>query len=203
MSTKLERGQFADLLRRYLGMTGSTDVAGDLAPELSPVLILEAERPEWEFLKSNRLMSCAYSIGPTAGQTSAHRLRNPTGSGVVAIITYAQYAVEVTSPGTRSVVSATRNVDSGDLSSNTPTIARDTRYPGVNTSALIGSAQTVGLTGNTFWSTISLNDTNVEIPVPFVLTPGNQVQLTALQVDVILRGSWQWLEKRIDALELQ
>lgn len=201
MSTKLERGQFADFLRRYLGMTGSTEVAGDLAPELSPVLVLEAERPEWEFLKANRLMACAYSIGPTAGSTSAHRLRNPTGSGVVAIVTYANFAVEVTSPGTRAVVSASRNPDTGDLSSNTPTIARDTRYPGVNTSALIGSAQTVGLTGNTWWSTIVLNDVNVEIPVPFVLTPGNQLQLTALQNDVILRGSWIWLEKRLDALE--
>lgn len=201
MSTKLERGQFSDFLRRYLGMTGSTEVAGDLAPELSPVLILEAERPEWEFLKSNRLMSCAFSIGPQVGATSAHRLRNPTNSGVVAIVTTANFAIEVTGGGGRSVVSFTRNVDSGDLSSNTPTISRDTRYPGVNTSALIGSAQTVGLTGDTWFSTIVQSDVNCHVDVAFVLTPGNQIQMTALQTDVILRGTWQWLEKRIDPLE--
>jgi len=199
--SKIERGQFSQLLRRYLQMSGQYHVADELSPEISPGFTLESERPEWEFLKGNRLMSCAYSIGPTAGVQSSHRLRNPTGSGVVAIITQVNFGVE-DQAGTRAVVSITRNPDTGDLSSNTPTISRDTRYAGVNTSALIGSAQTVGLTGDTWFSAICLNDQVIIVPTEFVLTPGNQVQITAIQNNTTLRGAWQWLEKRLDQLEV-
>lgn len=200
--SKIERGLFSDLLRRYLGMTGESDVAGELAPEISPILLLEAERPEWEFLKSNRLMSCPFGLAANAGAHGTHQLRNPAASGVVAVITLVSISVE-NQAGSTAFVSFFRSVEGADLANNTPTISRDTRYLGVNTSALIGSAEATAATGDTWYSIRILNNTPLDVGLAFVLTPGNQVQISTLQNNVEIRGGWQWLEKRIDALELR
>ncbi len=182
-------------------MSGASDVTTELAPEISAILTLEQERAEWEFLKGQRLMSCPAVIPGAALLVSAHRLRNPAASGVVAVISSIHIAQ---TGGAAEVIRLTRAAESADLASLTPTVARDTRYPGINQSALIASAGNPEIFAGDVWHvSVSLTGDTKNIYVPFVLTPGNQIDATTNSDNFSLEITWHWLEKRLDQLQIQ
>lgn len=194
---KIETPRFSSFLRRFFGMTGESQVADELAPEISAVLTLESARPEWEFLKGAKLMSCTATQVGDAGNPARIRIRNPALSGVVAI--FDLIAVE-SSPTT--IVLLERNTDNGSLATIFPTVSRDTRYPQLNASALVHSGGLGGSSGDSFFSGTPPAGNMLVIPVgPIVLTPGHQVQLSAVSNNIPIRASWQWLERPLDALE--
>jgi len=202
--SKIERGQFSSLLRRYLGMTGTSDVVDELAPEISATFTLEAERPEWEFLKGQRLMSITTQVTAVAAKQSVVRIRNPATSGVVAIFTH----WSITTPFTTGVVytwfTLTRETDPAvDLVDGVATIARDTRLPTTQGSALIASKEALDAPSGTAW-----HNAGTETGIPyqlngpsFVLTPGHAVQLVGSEDNIALFLAVHWLEKRLDPLE--
>lgn len=203
--SKIERGQFSSLLRRYLGMTGVSDVIDELAPEISATFTLENERPEWEFLKGAKLMSLASVVPAVGGVQSAVRLRNPAGSGVVAVFSLFIIGVQTSTGVDFSLGPETAGVDLATVIGTTP---RDTRQPGFAAapgSALIASRGNVNPGGFNFVE-LAMNDLQQRpytVASPVVLTPGFQLNIFSVQVNISLTFTMHWLEKRFDALESQ
>lgn len=198
--SKIERGQFSSLLRRYLGMAGQTQVADELAPEISAVLALESERPEWEFLKGAKLMAACGTVAASAGLESACRLRNPAASGVIGIIDHISFSTG----GLAATIRVTIGNDAGNLTTTVQSNSRDTRYPRAafpGNSALICSTD-YGANGDTvFHSSLATNSSPPFLRTPFVITPGFQMQVTSLTLNVGLLVNFHWLERTLDQLE--
>jgi len=57
-------------------------------PAIFPALVLENDRPEWSWLKGERLCSAAGSQGAVAGQYAQAVINNPVGSNMIATIDY-------------------------------------------------------------------------------------------------------------------
>lgn len=197
--SKIETGRFSDLLRRYLGMSGTSDIAQELAPEISPVFVLEDSRPEWEFLKGQKLMA-VYVPQPGGGAVStAVRIRNPPSSGVVGIITNI-----VVAPSALSEIRYKLGNDAGNLGTTYQSVSRDTRYPRVafpGNSALITSGGT-GNNGDQFYGTaVPTNEPHIYGGGTIVLTPGFQLQIETVVNNLTLLVAFAWLEKKLDPLE--
>jgi len=210
--SKIEHGQFSSFLRRYLGMVGQSNVADELTAEISPGLELESERAEWEFLKGAKLMSMPMLLAGAAGTASAVKLRNPAASGVVAIFGKPFGPMLDIGAFTAAAAAAVGirlhwQPEAADLATSHVPIPRDTRYTTVaaGTSALIGSGtNNLGATnlGDIWASAVALNRTMVRFDQSFVLTPGREVSVTCPELETTLLGTWNWLEKRLDQLEV-
>jgi len=200
--SKIERGQFADLLRRYLGMSGETNVADELAPEVSPVFVLESERIEWEFLKGAKVAGVVANQGAAAAFPSAFRIRNPSGSNVMVVVN--GWDVSIGSASSVSLARLQTNADLATVIGLVP-IPRDARYPGagVRLSAVIASSDNTVAPpfGDIFWG-IGLG---ANIPWRwqdgFVLAPGWALTMFTNANNIALFGGAAWLEKRMDQLE--
>lgn len=72
------------LLTRLLSMKGFAP-APVLVPEIQAVLALEADRPEWEFLKGGRRGMGFGALAVVTGQVNHIALVNPANSGVLAV----------------------------------------------------------------------------------------------------------------------
>lgn len=199
--SKIERGQFSSMLRRYLGMAGVSDVVDELAPEISATFPLEVERPEWEWLKGAKLMSHATNVTVSVGFPSTARYRNPANSGVIAIFTSFTVSM-VTSAGGQNQITLTHLAGAtADLATTSGTVPRDTRNT-VFGSAIIASFSNAVPGGSAVDSISAL----IGVPwrfltdAPFVLAPGAALNVTTgNSVDLIVGA--QWLEKRLDDLE--
>lgn len=211
--SKIERGQFATLLRRYLGMSGDYNVADELAAEISPGLCLESERPEWEFLKGAKLMSAPLNVTGAGATFSAFKFRNPAASGVIATFggpPIGDFCTLSMDAGAGVIAAVQFHQQPDSLANLTTTLAgipRDTRYPSVaaNTSALIGSQtnNSVAGLGNIFHGGLSTNRVDpVRFVFTFVLTPGNELSLFFPIANTSVRGGIAWLEKKLDQLEV-
>lgn len=196
---KIEVGQFSSLLRRYLGMRGESFVADELAPEISPIFVLEHERPEWEWLKGAKLISALLQILPVAGQTGLLRVRNPSASGAIAILDPIYFSTNAVA--TELIIS--RTIDGGsDLANLLATVGRDVRAAQTVASALVVSwTNNVAFSGTSFHRTFLAINAQQEYRAPIVLTPGFVIEFQTLALGSDLRGSINWLEKRFDDLE--
>lgn len=199
--SKIEVGQFSSLLRRYLGMTGVSDVVDELAPEVSATFPLEVERPEWEYLKGAKLMGFGGTQPLNAALQSGFRLRNPPTTGVVAV--FSTFIVSVSAP-TRVFIGYD-TVAIADLATVLQSTPRDSRFPlSANPdSAIIPSSANVNPGGFNFID-ISMNDVQQRpytVNVPFVLTPGNTLTCWTNSINVTLSLTAIWLEKKLPDLE--
>jgi len=178
-------------------MKGVSLVSSELSPEISPILVLESERPEWDFLKNEKIIGSNWGVVASAVLNSAFRLRNPVNSGALVVLIDGACSTDTTG----SVLLAERNTDQLSLATALPTVSRDTRLPILDASVCIASQANVGPSGQSWWSSLSEANVPLPIPFPFVLTPGHQVQFTAAANNVAFRGYVMWRERRIDVLE--
>jgi hypothetical protein len=199
--SRIEQGRWSELLRRYTGAAGVTEVASELAPEIAPAFVLETERPEWYFLKGERLMGYRINVSALAGQNSGVKLRNPTTSGIIAIVT----KLDISGDATNQVVTLTTGADTADFTTVSGTVPRDGRWLAIN-GACVVSFQNNAAGGNSFdggqvplaFETYRVIDYTVN---PFVLMPGFSLRILSANVNFNLLGSIAWLEKRLDQLE--
>ena len=196
---QIQRGQFSQLLRRYLGMTGVNDVVDELAPELAADFTLEVERPEWEFLKGQKLMSAVGTIVPSVGLTPMMRLENPAASGAIGII----QPIIISSQGVDNNIDIKTNPAAGNLTTTFQSVARDTRYPTVafpGNSALVCSGD-YGTAGALIATLTAKANTALFYCVPVVLTPGFDLNVIGQTANTAMVVVFNWLEKRLDQLE--
>lgn len=199
----IQRGGYSDLLRRFLGMKGQSDVAGDLSPEISPILCLELPRPDWEFLKGYRLCGCALQAGSAAAAGPTLRIRNPAGSGMIATLDWIEIGVSTI----QDTVAVRVNLLDADLATGAVLLTvRETRLLdtlGQNQSALTGSfSDAAGPVGDEIYvQTIALDRIRV-YKGPVVLTPGRSVDIGCKVVQVqVARFNVTWSERPLPDLE--
>jgi hypothetical protein len=81
---QLQRTGLTELVRRMLGEELQL---GSVSPELGLMLALEVDRPEWYFLRSERLFSTGLlQIAANVGHVGQIDLFNPVGSGIIIVI---------------------------------------------------------------------------------------------------------------------
>lgn len=119
---------FGQVLEKRLGMKpGSTSPAPILTPEITPVLALENDRPEWAFLAGEHLLAVhvARDLSGTTPDAAWLTLRNPLGSGVLLVIERVRIVCQGGSP-----FCASCGIDAaGTVGVNAITpINRDTRW---------------------------------------------------------------------------
>lgn len=197
-------GELNQLLVRRLGMHGGAP-APALFPEISPSLVLENDRPEWSFLKNERLFGiCDLQVG-AAGEQTVGTLFNPAGSGVLAVVTRVSMSHNVAS---RILLSIDNGINLGDFDTTHLPQPRDGRQPfGVSTGAtlFVGSGDLVG-------GFNPPNPLHVFQPVaggitevydqPIVLTPGTGLFWDTDTNNVQVRFGFAWRERRALGVEL-
>lgn len=162
-------------------MGGQEDPAGSLSPEISPVLVLENDRPEWQFLGNGRLMACNLTVSTTGALLGSMRLRNPSDSGMLAIVE----AISV-----NAITAAQRfQVRIGNAAAEllTPMVTqapRDSRSS-ATVGALKASSDQVSGTGTKIYEgTIAINVIVSLLVCPIVLAPGSHLEVTAADLVV-------------------
>ena len=198
---KIETGRFSDRLRRSLGMKGVVDVAGELSPEVSPVIVLEDNSLEWQFLQQVKAC-CSATLEPAnAGFESVVQWLNPAGSGIIAVFShvgvsvgpvininfgYALVAAALPTAG------ATAVRDHRWSTAADPTSVRVSRD---NTGTVIALASSIFITRSPANRPFSWEQ-------PVVLLPGEALQLGSggsLALDI--RATAVWTERALPALE--
>lgn len=203
--SSIEIGRFSDLLRRSLGMKGQTSVAADLSPEVSPTIELEsAGSQEWDFLKQLRQLGMAQSIAANVGAGAQLMMRNPAGSGVIAVISEIRII-----PSGAATLALTFDRVLVDLVSTALTVARDSRWLpsviGQQATMVVTFANATGAVpvGN---GTLYVGDqaagTTFQWTNQIVMGPGSRVIFGSTSANVEVRVSASWRERQILPMEL-
>lgn len=204
--SKIQVARYSSLLRRFLSLAGVEFVTEELAPEISGVMVLENDRPDWHFLKNERLMSFVGSIGPSgafAGPTA--RLRNPTGSGIIAQLGRSYWSAGAG----RSTCRISLNALNTDLANPLSGNPLDTRQIAISSAMVCSSTSVLGpvATGSVWLGAIgdpAVPEFNNAVPVdvPIVLTPGHVADFGIDSVtDRTLFFSIYWVERALAPLE--
>jgi hypothetical protein len=202
---KIELGKFSSLIRRYLGMTGTSDVLDELAYEISPVLVLEAESIDWEFLKGARVLASAQKVGAVAGQNSAARWRNPATSNTVAIFTSLNVGVGPNPAPAASIVNVTHNVAEAN---NQTTVhgytVRDSRAAPPFGGAVVFSSGIVAAGGTLIdmCACPAVSSFPIWRGKTFVLMPGAALNVSLENQNLELVVGAHWIERGLSPQEL-
>jgi len=198
--SKIEIGRYAERLRRVLGMKGQEMVAGELSAEVSPVIVLEDNAAEWQFLQRVRLCTSVMLQGNVAAQNGLFRLRNPAASGVIAVVN--KLGINGTLPFRVSLGYASAAVDLGTPGT---TAVRDSRWilP-ANPTALIASRAnnvTISLISS-LWIASTLASTLVRYEHgPIIMLPGDVIEWGTSTLNITLETTVDWTERELPALE--
>jgi len=198
--SKIEIGRFAERLRRSLGMAGQVEVAGELAPEISPVIVIQDNSAEWQFLQRVRLCQSAVLQAAAVAANPVFRYINPAGSGVIAQFN----SVQLTSDSINTFIGG-YGITQTSFGTAAATGLRDHRWVagGTVATAIVGSRGTgvgVGLTQGLFIFH-SLASELRDYSEPFILLPGESFEFGSLTDDHEMTASLTWTERRLPALE--
>jgi hypothetical protein len=193
---KLLASQFADFMRRRFGE--DIDVSS-IAPELIPVLALQADRPEWLLLMGDLPLSLALTQALNAGQNSAIQIRNPPGSNVLVMVDEAEASADV---GTTLALTV-QQISGGNMTNLAGTnIGRDTRTGGNRGIAQLSSQNNVAGINIAREVVVGVNVPWVWRNIGIVLAPGSAAQITTSALNVNLLAGFTWRERRVRPEEL-
>jgi len=201
--SKIEIGRYSDRLRRMFYMKGASDVATELSPEISPVIVLEQAGAEWEFLQGVRICGVRANIAGAVANRSILRLRNAANSGVIATVTGVEYTAEAT-----ATIDLTKGRAAADLTITGATAVRDHRWRPSSVlfrTALLASFENAGAVPageDVLWEVRALANTRLAYPHQVVLIPGDSLDLATVTVNVTFRPVFTWKERPVAALEL-
>lgn len=199
--SKIEIGRYSEQLRRMLGMKGQEVVSGELSPEISATIEIEGPGAEWNFLKGVRDASTGATIGAIAGNRPNFRLRNPTGSGVIATV----QVVALVSPSGDVDIALARGLETTDLAVGTfATTVLDERWAPIGQTTLVASVtnlDALGPQGRIFVRARTLDHTEWRYPYQVVLVPGTNLDFGLLTLATGATGWVRWHERRLPRLE--
>ncbi len=195
-------GRYNRFFQKLFSMKGGPP-APQLASEVQPSFNIEDVTAELRFLQGVYIYGMSSSIPPLAANFGTFRLRNPTVSGVLAIIEGIQ-AHNVTTSDSFTIQLGTPGAN--DLTSILVTRSRDGRNK--SASALIGSIQAVAVTqiGGTI-SQIAVPNGNLSGNWPtlreqtIILSPGDELQVQSTTANSTIFFSVQWRERIIEDSE--
>lgn len=201
--SKIEIGRWSEQLRRMLGQKGQEVIAGELSPEVSPTIQLEGMSPEWDFLKQVRDCRMVGVLGASALNTGVFRIRNPAGSGVIALIK----AVGVETRGAAILMTVTSGAQTADLGTAVNMVVPDGRWnaTGTTDTALVGStnnaADAVAPAGDVLYATRGNANEPRVYPHPWVLMPGFASDFGLAEINAAVNVFAVWTERQLPALE--
>lgn len=203
MSQKIQVGRFNQILGRSLTMGGQEDPAGDLSAEISPVLVLENDRPEWEYLGGGRLMAGSRGVAGAATPVSI-RFRNPVGSGAICVLLSVNVS---TGPGlvANDEYQAALVAATVDLASvGTTQTARDTRNPTTKGVAILSAAQAAVAGTNMmedWFQPVSSN--RLLANMPCIVSPGFALDVGSFTNSAagVMIVSFSWRERAFQPFE--
>jgi len=198
--SKIETGRYSERLRRALGMKGQEHVAGELSPEVSPVIIIEGNDAEWQFLQGVRLCVSSLIQGAVAAENSIVRYLNPAGSRIIARFDFVGIS---TNAGSNLLAGY------GQTQANLATVGatglRDHRWVsgGTNDTAVVASR------GNNVSLNFNSGLFNYEVipsvftvySQPFIVLPGESLELGTSTTNIDLEVSVTWTERQLPSLE--
>lgn len=191
--------RYGQILGRLLSMSGVEDVAGDLSPEISPVLVLEADRPEWLFLAGQFLLAGAGVQVALAANPSFFRIRNPVGSGIIAVVESIDVsAAAIITDGVATIGTAT--IDRANVMGS---LVRDTRWGSIVGTCLVSNDNggSVGSGIERFRAPINTGYRFNNMPV--VLAPGSHLDYGANDSNIELHVNIRWRERPAEPYELK
>ena len=202
MSQAIQIRRFNGILGRLLGMAGVEDPAGQLSPEISPVLPLEVDRPEWKFLAGDKMCSAAFVQAAGVGARSVVRFRNPLNSGQVAVIEGVRIST-VTAGSWTASANFNSNVNVNRGTTGDAFAPMDSRWgaPTLN-SAMILSGDNAAVTGTTFESNTILAPYPYEYQAPpIVVFPNAAYEFFLNENNVDIRVTIRWRERPYEPYE--
>lgn len=183
-------------------MAGVEDVSADLSPEVSPVVILEGPTSDLLFLKGVRQVFFALTVNAAAGFNSKIRIRNPPGSGVIALIR----RITMISPTTTDLRIRV-NQFTTDLTVADTTVP-DPRWGalglGIPASTLVASGsadQASAPGGEPILEVLTLANTPVVFGEEMPLLPGVALDMGHPSTNISLRVWATWTERGFPELE--
>lgn len=176
---KIELGRYSDILRRLLAGKDQV-VAAELAPEISPVFVLESDRPEWAFLGGERLGCVAITQAATALARSTCRIRNPANSNALLVIEELYVGIDTTA----DQVAIRMGEGTADLATVGIVSVRDRRWGDIQLSAVASrdNAASAGTRG--LWHMPLPVNAPQRIVIPVVLPAGSFLEATSLSNNV-------------------
>jgi len=127
VSPEIREGSLAEILRRRLLISGQDQAPNELLAELIGVLALEVDRPEWGYLKGERLCWGTGEIASVANERQQVSLFNPNES-VLAVV----HEIFMTENVTSTEVPIIRSFDAALGTASTLTGLRERRWDRFN-----------------------------------------------------------------------
>lgn len=196
--SKIQIAAFNQLATRLMSMKQEPGgVVSELAAELSAVLVLENDRPEWCYLKGEKCCAGNCNIPAVAAHVGIARFRNPLNSGTLMMISSIQLSPGTAATATIGELLMGANAGGVDFGTGVGTkLARDTRLI-TDAPAAVLSWDNTGLA--TIGTLIELGSTNNGmypfINVPLIVIPGMSVDVELGVVNVQAFVNFTWLER--------
>lgn len=186
-----EASRYAELVRRIFG-----DV--DIVP---PGINLEADRPEYEWLKRARLCAGFAVVAASVGNFSIVQLMNPAGSTVLAVVRL----IFLSAP-----VAGGFNVDQTTIAQATLVAGQSQILDARSGLAGGGSVPTcqirtgipAAIPGTPIGFFRVLANVSQPIEIPIVLMPGSSVYVRGAAANLAVDGTFYWMERQFDPEEL-
>lgn len=197
-------GSLNQILTRRLAMQGAAPSPA-LMPEVSPTLVLENDRPEWQYLANGKLMMANAFVAAAVGNPGQVLLKNPAGSGALVVIERFD-AQSVSATEVYRVAGATASFVTRALG-----YPRDFRYPYdvSGTGLWLGGALEVSLT-NAFAALPAgallgmrrYPSATAFTELDLILPPGTAALLSVQTVNTAADFNIFWRERRAEQGEL-
>lgn len=212
MINEIQVGGYNSLLNKLLSMREGSP-APTLAPEIFGAFVLENDRPEWAFLKGERLGIGGQTRTAVVGNRSFVALVNPLGSGALAVV------LDVAYSGDQALLERYElrfnNADTTGMTNSNRAINRDLRSIGVPGGNIPMSCQIFGgdlaappgvgsvIREGTWGASGTASQNDILIPLDFVLPPGFALLMSANATNTTVSVSWRWRERILDPAELR
>lgn len=193
-----EIGEYAldQVLTKRLTTPGGS-VAPTVAPELFPNLVLENDRPEWGYLKGERLCARRFTKLAVAAEFNAIQFYLPANAKEIAVIESIQARDANTFTVCRLV-----GIGGGLGGWVAQTVAvRDTRYNGERTSVIVEAVDNAVIPGSfpDLWTSYGAGS---EMTGPLIISPGQAFAAISSAVNTILSFNITWRERGAQPGEL-
>jgi hypothetical protein len=190
--------RFNAILGRLLGMAGVEDPAGALSPEISPVLVLENDRPEWLFLSNQFPMAAGGVETASVANPTFFRIRNPVGSGIIAVIEAVNLSASIIiTDGVAQL--GTQTVDMGGAMAP---LVRDNRYGQIVGSCTVSESNGGGSGTGIERFRVPINTVYNYQNLPIILKPGTNYDWGVNDVNVEVHANIRWRERPAEPYEL-
>ncbi len=193
-------GRWNQLLTKMFSMKGGAP-APQLEPAVRPVFsIVSEEDPDLHYVRGESLCSAVLDVPGVAANQSIMQLRNPPGSGVLAIVERAIVAL-----GAGSNIAAGVQA-SAFLLPILPVpgavIFRDTRSRGTPTCTIRGQNGVAGFPAPSIFNVFANTPPFTIQPVEVILAPGFEFTVYCTGNNIELLGAIHWRERPLEASEV-